>query len=190
VTPETARTRLDRRRRAHLRGGRTSWTPFTSCARARPAGRPKSVAHASRIPHLERMHEEASVRQADLPQLEQIAAGRPSSCTPCLETARTSRSREPTKGQTDRRSDTSSRAGATPKTWRVGPKLAASPRERGPAAPSLKILTGVLGAAPRPCSPPRCCSRCRSASAGTLLHTTWLPSSLLTWARRISNERI
>jgi hypothetical protein len=37
-------------------------------------------------------------------------------------------------------------------TWRVGPKLAASPRERGPAAPSLKIVTGVLGVAPGPMS--------------------------------------
>jgi hypothetical protein len=43
-------------------------------------------------------------------------------------------------------------------TWCVGPKLAASPRDRGPSAPSLKIVIGVVGVAPRPCSTPRNCA--------------------------------
>ena len=44
------------------------------------AGWPAEIGHARRWyePHLERIHEDASVRQADLQQLEQIAAGYPS----------------------------------------------------------------------------------------------------------------
>ena len=44
------------------------------------AGWPAEIGHARRWyePHLERIHEDASVRQADLLQLEQIAAGYPS----------------------------------------------------------------------------------------------------------------
>ena len=47
---------------------------------ARTAGWPAEIGHARRWyePHLERIHEDASVRQADLLQLEQIAAGYPS----------------------------------------------------------------------------------------------------------------
>jgi hypothetical protein len=51
------------------------------------------------------------------------------------------------------------------------------------------MVTGVLGVAPRRCSTPRNCRRCRSASAGTLLNTTGLPSSALTWATKTSKER-
>src|SRR6202034_1937392 len=48
--------------------------------RSGKAGWPAEVGHARRWyePHLERIHEDASVRQADLLQLEQIAAGYPS----------------------------------------------------------------------------------------------------------------
>jgi len=49
-----------------LRSGNAGWPAEIGCARLWYA------------PHLERMHEEASVRQADLLQLEQIAAGYPS----------------------------------------------------------------------------------------------------------------
>src|SRR4051812_48064886 len=66
---------------------------------------------------------------------------------------------------------------------------AASPSERGPSAPSLRMVTGVLGVPPRRYSTPRNCCCCRSASAGTLLNTTDLPSSPLTWATKTSNER-
>lgn len=50
----------------HLRAGKAGW--------------PAEIEHARRLyePHLERIHEDASVRQADLLQLEQIAAGYPS----------------------------------------------------------------------------------------------------------------
>jgi DNA helicase-2/ATP-dependent DNA helicase PcrA len=50
----------------HLRAGKAGW--------------PAEIEHARRWyePHLERIHEDASVRQADLLQLEQIAAGYPS----------------------------------------------------------------------------------------------------------------
>lgn len=60
-----------------------SWDDFvrtleTICAGT--AGWPAEISHARRWyePHLQRMHEDASVRQADLLQLEQIAAGYPS----------------------------------------------------------------------------------------------------------------
>jgi DNA helicase II / ATP-dependent DNA helicase PcrA len=49
-----------------LRSGKAAWPAEISCARLWYA------------PHLERMHEEAAVRHADLLQLEQIAAGYPS----------------------------------------------------------------------------------------------------------------
>src|SRR3954462_12540408 len=45
-----------------------------------------------------------------------------------------------------------------------GPTLAASPKDLGPSAPSLRMVTGVSGVAPRRCSTPRSCSCCRSAS--------------------------
>ena len=52
---------------------------LSSCASA-SAGWPAEIEHARRWyePHLERIHEDAAVRQADLLQLEQIAAGYPS----------------------------------------------------------------------------------------------------------------
>jgi len=50
----------------HLSNGKTGWPADIGCARAWYA------------PHLERLHEDASTRQADLVQLEQIAAGYPS----------------------------------------------------------------------------------------------------------------
>jgi DNA helicase II / ATP-dependent DNA helicase PcrA len=50
----------------HLRSGSSTWPAEIACARLWYA------------PHLERRHEDASVRQADLLQLEQIAAGYPS----------------------------------------------------------------------------------------------------------------
>src|SRR3954451_17102652 len=44
-------------------------------------------------------------------------------------------------------------------TWRVGPRLAASPTARGPPAPSLRMVTGVVCVAPRSCNTPRnCCA--------------------------------
>ena len=47
--------------------------------RGRAAGRPSSTACAAWYePHLERIHEDAAIRAADLVQLEQIAAGYPS----------------------------------------------------------------------------------------------------------------
>jgi DNA helicase-2/ATP-dependent DNA helicase PcrA len=48
--------------------------------RSGKAGWPAEIGHARRWydPHLERIHEDAAVRQADLLQLEQIAAGYPS----------------------------------------------------------------------------------------------------------------
>jgi DNA helicase-2/ATP-dependent DNA helicase PcrA len=49
-----------------LRSGKAGWPAEIGCARL------------WYTPHLERMHEEAAVRQADLQQLEQIAAGYPS----------------------------------------------------------------------------------------------------------------
>ena len=49
-----------------LRAGKAGWPAEIGCARLWYA------------PHLERMHEESAVRQADLVQLEQIAAGYPS----------------------------------------------------------------------------------------------------------------
>ena len=49
-----------------LKSGRSGWPAEIACARLWYA------------PHLERMHEDATVRQADLLQLEQIAAGYPS----------------------------------------------------------------------------------------------------------------
>ena len=51
------------------------------------------------------------------------------------------------------------------KTWRTGPELAASPKARGPTAPSLRTVTGVCGVIPRLCSTPLNCWRCLSASA-------------------------
>jgi DNA helicase-2/ATP-dependent DNA helicase PcrA len=50
----------------HMRSDKSRWPAEIACARLWYA------------PHLERMHEDASVRQADLLQLEQIAAGYPS----------------------------------------------------------------------------------------------------------------
>ncbi len=50
----------------HLKSGKAGWPADIACARLWYA------------PYLERMHEDASVRQADLLQLEQIAAGYPS----------------------------------------------------------------------------------------------------------------
>jgi DNA helicase II / ATP-dependent DNA helicase PcrA len=60
-----------------------SWGDFVQTMqtiRAGTAGWPAELGHACRWykPHLERIHEDASVRQADLLQLEQIAAGYPS----------------------------------------------------------------------------------------------------------------
>src|SRR5215207_7014874 len=57
-------------------------------------------------------------------------------------------------------------------TWLAGPAHAASPRDRGPSAPSFRMVTGVRGVAPRQDSTPRSCCCCRSASAGTLPNTT------------------
>ena len=59
------------------------WDAFVQTlqtVRSGAAGWPAEVGHARRWyePHLERIHEDASVRQADLLQLEQIAAGYPS----------------------------------------------------------------------------------------------------------------
>ncbi len=59
------------------------WTSFVSAIselRAGTAGWPAEIERARRCyePHLERIHEDASTRQADLVQLEQIAAGYPS----------------------------------------------------------------------------------------------------------------
>jgi DNA helicase-2/ATP-dependent DNA helicase PcrA len=50
----------------HLRAGRAGWPAEIGCART------------WYLPQLERMHEDAAVRHADLLQLEQIAAGYPS----------------------------------------------------------------------------------------------------------------
>ena len=60
-----------------------SWGDFVQTLQtisAGTAGWPAEIGHARRWydPHLERIHEDASVRQADLLQLEQIAAGYPS----------------------------------------------------------------------------------------------------------------
>ncbi len=60
-----------------------SWDEFVQTLLAihtGTAGWPAELGHARRWyePHLERIHEDASVRQADLLQLEQIAAGYPS----------------------------------------------------------------------------------------------------------------
>ncbi len=60
-----------------------SWGEFVETVRiigADKAGWPAEVGHARRWyePHLERMHEDAATRHADLLQLEQIAAGYPS----------------------------------------------------------------------------------------------------------------
>jgi len=68
-----------------------------------------------------------------------------------------------------------------------GPGVAASPRDRGPSAPSLRIVTSVASVMPRPVSKPFSCVRCRSASPGTPLNRTGFPSSLLTWAAITSN---
>ena len=59
--------------------GPASSKPCSSCSSGK-AGWPAEIEHARRWyePHLERIHEDASVRQADLLQLEQIAAGYPS----------------------------------------------------------------------------------------------------------------
>lgn len=59
------------------------WTDFVDTIeelRARQAGWPAEIERARRWyePHLERIHEDATMRQADLVQLEQIAAGYPS----------------------------------------------------------------------------------------------------------------
>jgi DNA helicase-2/ATP-dependent DNA helicase PcrA len=59
------------------------WTSFVSAVselRAGTAGWPAEIERARRWyePHLERIHEDASTRQADLVQLEQIAGGYPS----------------------------------------------------------------------------------------------------------------
>jgi len=59
------------------------WSAFVQTLQliaAGAAGWPAEIGHARRWyePHLERIHEDASVRQADLLQLEQIAAGYPS----------------------------------------------------------------------------------------------------------------
>ena len=94
VGPTSAQRVLDRMAERPIRCARLSdipappragddWTGFvelcSSCVRARPAGRPRSsCARRWYEPHLERIHEDASVRQADLLQLEQIAAGYPS----------------------------------------------------------------------------------------------------------------
>jgi hypothetical protein len=50
-------------------------------------------------------------------------------------------------------------------------------------------VTGVAGVALNPRTTPRSCRVCEFASAGTLAKTSCFPSSLLTWARRTSNER-
>jgi DNA helicase-2/ATP-dependent DNA helicase PcrA len=60
-----------------------SWDDFVQALqtiRTGTAGWPAEIGHVRRWyePHLERIHEDASVRQADLLQLEQIAAGYPS----------------------------------------------------------------------------------------------------------------
>ncbi len=56
--------------------GRRSSTLFAAAARRRRPGRPSSRRCARWYePHLERLHEDAAVRRADLVQLEQIAAG-------------------------------------------------------------------------------------------------------------------
>ena len=60
-----------------------SWDEFVQTLRTLRSGKagwPAEIGHARRWyePHLERVHEDASVRQADLLQLEQIAAGYPS----------------------------------------------------------------------------------------------------------------
>lgn len=60
-----------------------SWDDFVQTLqtiRTGTAGWPAEIGHVRRWyePHLERLHEDASVRQADLLQLEQIAAGYPS----------------------------------------------------------------------------------------------------------------
>ena len=60
-----------------------SWDDFVrtlQTIRTGTAGWPAEIGHVRRWyePHLERIHEDASVRQADLLQLEQIAAGYPS----------------------------------------------------------------------------------------------------------------
>jgi hypothetical protein len=67
------------------------------------------------------------------------------------------------------------------------PVLAASPRDRGPSAPSLRIVTSVSAVMPRPLSTPFNCVCCWSASPGTPLNRTGFPSSVLTWAAITSN---
>ena len=77
--PAIGARRLRSRRRAPRRTGRASSTLFAGLRAARRPGRPSSS--GSRLwyePHLERIHEDAAMRRADLLQLEQIAAGYPS----------------------------------------------------------------------------------------------------------------
>ncbi len=69
--------RACRRRRASARTG----AALSDDARLRSghaAGRPRSSARGWYEPHLERSHDDAEMRRADLVQLEQIAAGYPS----------------------------------------------------------------------------------------------------------------
>jgi hypothetical protein len=60
--------------------------------------------------------------------------------------------------------------------------LAASPSDRGPSAPSLRMVISVLGLAPMRCRTPRSCWVCRSASTATLVKMIVSPSSLLACA--------
>jgi len=65
--------------------------------------------------------------------------------------------------------------------------LAASPRDRGPSAPSLRIVTSVSVVMPRPLSTQISCALYWSASPDTPLNKTGFPSSLRTWAAITSN---
>ena len=68
-----------RRRRARATTGPASSRRFNIFARARPAGPPRSTcARRWYEPRLERIHDDAAARLADLLQLEQIASGYPS----------------------------------------------------------------------------------------------------------------
>ena len=66
----------------HLPGpatiGRRSWRRLQTCVQAGSGGRPSlSAARLWYEPHLERIHEDAIIRRADLVQLEQIEQGIP-----------------------------------------------------------------------------------------------------------------